>query len=287
MSSPSATVVGLTVGVGAEYRAAVVTRVAMIGLMALVLVGCPGRPRPAEPLEPLEPPAAKVAPLVVGVATESPPMAFLRGNKAVGLEIDFARALGEELGRPVRFIDIEWDDLFKELLAKRIDIVMSGMTVTRARGLRVAFSDPYLESGLVALVRRPELEKYSTREKILQSNDRVGFRIATTGEKFVADNMRFATRSGYRNVNDAALELRQQRIDIFVSDAPIVAWLVSANESELAAVWIPLTKDQLAWALRPDEEELRASVNAILARWRRDGTLRSILRRWLRGLPGL
>jgi ABC-type amino acid transport substrate-binding protein len=137
------------------------------------------------------------------------------------------------------------------------------------------------------MVRRPELQKYSTKEKILQANDRVGFRIGTTGEKFVAENMRFATRSGYRNVNDAALELRQQRIDIFVSDAPIIAWLVSANESELAGVWTPLTKDQLAWALRPGDETLRHSVNEILARWKRDGTLRTILRHWLRGLPGL
>jgi polar amino acid transport system substrate-binding protein len=164
---------------------------------------------------------------------------------------------------------------------------MSGMTVTRARGIRVAFAEPYLDSGLVALVRRPELQKYSTKEKILQTNDRVGFRITTTGEKFVAESMRFATRSGYRNVNDAALELRQQRIDVFVSDAPIVAWLVSANESELAAVWTLLTKDQLAWALRPDDEALRTSVNAILERWKSDGTLRAVLRRWLRGLPGL
>ena len=256
----------------------------LLGLVALAFAGCGGRPRPAEPVEPK---VAKVRPLVVGVATESPPMAFMRGNKAVGLEIDFAFGLGEELGRPVRFVDMDWDDLFTELLAKRVDIVMSGMTVTRARGIRVAFADPYLESGLVALVRRPELEKYSTREKILQTNDRVGFRISTTGEKFVAENMRFATRSGYRNVSDAALELRQKRIDLFVTDAPIVAWLVSANESELAGVWIPLTKDQLAWALHPDDQELRSSVNAILARWKRDGTLRTILRRWLHGLPGL
>jgi polar amino acid transport system substrate-binding protein len=250
----------------------------LIGLVALAFAGCGGRSRPAAP---------KVRPLIVGVSAESPPMAFRRGGELVGLEIDLARGLGEALGRPVRFVDVEWDHLFDALLEKQVDIVMSGMTVTRARGIRVAFAEPYLDSGLVALVRRPELQKYSTKEKILQTNDRVGFRITTTGEKFVAESMRFATRSGYRNVNDAALELRQQRIDVFVSDAPIVAWLVSANESELAAVWTLLTKDQLAWALRPDDEALRTSVNAILERWKSDGTLRAILRRWLRGLPGL
>ena len=255
-----------------------------IGLLALALAGCGGRPRPGEPKEPNVP---KVPPLVVGVAAESPPMAFWRGDERVGLEIDFARGLGEELGRPVRFVDLDWDELFAALLDKRVDIVMSGMTVTRARGLRVAFADPYLTSGLVALVRRPDKAKYSTKEKILQTNDRVGFRITTTGEKFVAESMRFATRSGYRNVNDAALELRQQRIDVFVSDAPIVAWLVSANEADLAGEWTLLTKDQLAWALRPEDEALRASVNAILARWKTDGTLRVVLRRWGRGLPGI
>jgi ABC-type amino acid transport substrate-binding protein len=255
----------------------------LIGLAALSLAGCAGRPQPAE--RDVRPPPEP--PLVVGVAAESPPMAFMRNDRLVGLEVDFARALAAELGRPVRFIDFDWDDLFKGLLRKQVDIVMSGMTVTKARELRVAFTDPYLESGLVALVRRPEVEKYSPKEKLFQTNDRVGFRIATTGEKFVAEHMRFATRSGYRNVTDAALELRQQRIDIFVSDAPIVAWLVSANEADLAGLWTPLTKDQLAWAVRPDDVELRSSVNEILAHWKRDGTARAILRRWLRGLPGL
>src|SRR5262249_54962450 len=153
--------------------------------------------------------------------------------------------------------DLEWDELFAALLGKRVDIVMSGMTVTKARELRVAFTDPYLESGLVAMVRRNEKEKYSPKDKLLQTRDRVGFRVATTGEKFVAENMRFATRQGYRNVEDAAIELRQQRIDVFVSDAPIVSWLVSANEAELAGLWTPLTNDRYAWAVRPSDDELR------------------------------
>jgi ABC-type amino acid transport substrate-binding protein len=136
------------------------------------------------------------------------------------------------------------------------------------------------------MVRRSEIDKYQPREKLLQSNNRVGYRIDTTAEKFVSESLRFATRSGYRNVADAALELRQQRIDIFVSDAPIIAWLVAANAADLAALWPPLTRDQLAWAVRPEDEELRLAVNDVIARWKRDGTLRAILNRWLRGLPG-
>jgi ABC-type amino acid transport substrate-binding protein len=255
-----------------------VTRWIPLALISVALAACVG---PREPRPP------KVPPLVVGMAAETPPLTFRRGGELVGIEVDFALALGEELGRPVRLVDLEWDHLFGALLHKRVDIVMSGMTITPARKLRVAFTDPYLQSGVVALVRRREVDKYATKEKLLQSNDRVGFRINTTGEKFVAESMRFATRSGYRSATDAALELAQQRIDIFVSDAPVVAWLVSTNEADLAAIWTPLTNDQLAWAVRPDDDELRTSVNDVLARWKADGTLRAILQRWLHGMPGL
>lgn len=250
----------------------------LIGLVAVALAGC---------FAPYEPPPPRIPPLVVAVAAETPPLVFRRGGELAGIEIDFARALADELGRPLRIIDVEWDHLFGVLLHGPADIVMSGMTITPARARRVAFTDPYLRSGIVALVRRRELEKYPTSEKIAQTNDRVGFRINTTGEKFVADHMRFATRSGYRTASDAALELAQGRIDLFVSDAPVIAWLVSTREADLAAVWKPLTKDEIAWAVRPDDEALRSEVNDVLARWKHDGTLRAILDRWLHGMPAL
>jgi len=213
-------------------------------------------------------------------------MAFRQGDRLVGLEVDLATHLAHDLGRELRFVDIDFDNLIPALLDDRIDVVMSGLTVTRARQFRVAFADPYLDSGLVALMRRGDRSRYQRVEQVLATTGRVGVRKASTGEKFVQERMPNATIVPYSTSGAAGIELPQHRIDLFVNDAPIVAWLVSSNEADLAALWTLLTHDEIAWAFRPGDEALRGAANETLARWRADGTLRQILGHWLRGWPG-
>ena len=221
------------------------------------------------------------APLRVGVSSDSPPFVYRQGDRLTGLDVDFALALGEALGRPVRFVDLQWTDQTRTLVDGRTDLIMSGMTVTRARQVRIAFSDPYLTSGLIALIRRREASSYRSRAQVLATDDRVGVIEGTTGERFVRDQMPSATTSVYPTVNAAVTELLQRRIDLVIHDAPILLWSVGANEADLDFVRQPLNEEQIAWGLRQGDEELRGAVNGVLARWRADGTLDRMLTRWL------
>lgn len=257
-----------------------IARLMMGVLLAAACAAC----GPKSSLPPA-PPRERPVPLRVGFFTEMPPMAFYQGGVISGLEVDFAKALGHELERPVRFVDLRWDELIPALMERQIDVIMAGMTVTRARAFRVAFGDPYLQSGLVMCTRRKDRSRYDTLEKLKSTNARVGVRQGTTGEKFVEERLPKAIVSAYPTSMAAGLELQQNRIDVYINDAPAIAWLVSENEA-LAGVWTLLTKDDLAWGFRPGDP-LREQANAVLARWRRDGTLRAMLHRWLRGWPGL
>lgn len=224
---------------------------------------------------------AQGAPLRVGVSSDSPPFVFRQGDRLTGLDVDFALALGEALGRPIRFVDLQWTEQIRTLVDGRTDLIMSGMTVTRARQVRIAFSDPYLTSGLIALVRRSDAPRYRTRAEVLATADRVGMIEGTTGERFVRDRMPSATASVYPTVGAAVTELLQRRIDLVIHDAPILLWSMSANESDLDFCPQPLNEEQIAWGLRQGDESLRAAVNGVLGRWRTDGTLDRMLTRWL------
>src|SRR5580765_8042281 len=87
---------------------------------------------------------AAAGPLRVGITPEYPPLVFRLPDGTNGLEIDFAKALGHELGRPVEFVVLRWDQLPDALTDGKIDIIMSGMSVTKARQIRIRFSEPYL-----------------------------------------------------------------------------------------------------------------------------------------------
>ncbi len=71
------------------------------------------------------------------------------------------------------------------------------------------------------------------------------------------------------------------RIDLFVYDAPAIAWLVSENEATLKGFWEPLNDEYLAWAVNRDDQALLSAANTALATWKKDGTVTQVVKKWL------
>jgi ABC-type amino acid transport substrate-binding protein len=219
--------------------------------------------------------------LRVGVTSTYPPVVFRQQGQVVGIEADLAALLATRLGRTVQFVEVEWTGQIDALLAGRTDIVMSGMSITDTRRVRVAFSEPYFEGGLMAAVRTEDRGLYSSPDVLLAAPATVGVIEGTTGAVFAQRSFPNARRVELARASDGALALRRRTIDVFVHDAPSIAWLVSANEADLVAIRHYLNREALAWALRPGDAALLAEVNAALAAWKADGTLTGVLTRWL------
>ena len=221
------------------------------------------------------------APLRVGITPEFPPMIFLSGGWSAGVEVDLARLLGQKLGRRVQFIPVDWTDQITALLAGKTDIIMSSMTITQPRKVRINFTDPYFKSGLLAMMRSEDTSKYKSREDVANSFATIGIVGGTTGDIFVQQNFPKSRKIALSKSGDAPSELKRRSIDIFVYDGPAIMWLVSQNEADFVAIKKPLNVEFLAWGVRRDDEALLATANKILAGWKRDGTLNRVLKRWL------
>ena len=154
------------------------------------------------------------------------------------------------------------------------------MTVTPVRQVQIVFSDPYLRSGLLPVVRRGDVARYPDGESVLKTANSIGVMANTTSERFVREREPRANLSLYPTPGAALTELLQRRVDAVIHDAPVMLWL-AANEAELAPVLKPLNQESLGWGMRRSDEELRAAVNGVLARWRADGTREQILSRWI------
>lgn len=223
---------------------------------------------------------APPAPLRVGVTPNYEPLAFLRGGHLVGAEIDFARALGQELGRPIEFVTVDWDEQITALRAGHTDIIMSGMTATPERSRQIAFSDPYLGNSLHALVRRDQLERWATASVVREQARVIGVLADTTGETYVREHCPEARRVVVPSSAEAPALLKKGSIEAFVDDGWSVALLLSQDPDQLALARGALQVEDLAWGLRPADEHLLEQVNAVLARWREDGSLLGVVRRW-------
>jgi polar amino acid transport system substrate-binding protein len=222
--------------------------------------------------------------LRVGVAKNLPPMVFVEKGQRRGFEVDLAKGLAEHLGRPVEFVVRKEADLIPALLAGKIDIIMSGMTATRERAMRVNFTNPYLRSGQIPLVRVDNSD--NIQFSLMWDKHKVGYQRGTTGESFVQRNLRKAVKVPFSNPADGAASLAKKKIDVFLHDAPVNWWLASTHEAEgLTVINAFLTAETLGWAVRKDDAELLNAANEYLETIRKDGRLTAAVLKWMGGYP--
>lgn len=88
--------------------------------------------------------------LRVGMDMSYFPFATLDAEGNVqGLDADLARAIGKEVGLPVRFVPVSFDGLIDALITDRVDVVISALVLNSASTRQVMFTTPYLETGLL------------------------------------------------------------------------------------------------------------------------------------------
>ncbi|MFZ0242664.1 MAG: transporter substrate-binding domain-containing protein [Desulfobacterales bacterium] len=254
-------------------------------IFALLTSGCAHSP-PA----PAAKTAADVATLRVGVTTTSPPFAFKQSGEIRGLEAEMAREFAHYIGKEVRFVELEWDDQIPALLGDRIDIIMSGMSITDLRRMTIDFSQPYYRSGLMAMVRKSEADRFPLSYFGLLGQApalRFGVVKGTTGETYVKNSFAAAQKISTYESTDTALAalttlLLVNRIDVFVHDGPILLMLLAENQSgDLTVLPSPLTDEYLAWGIRKTDPGLKASADRFLEMISRNGQLERIIRRWI------
>jgi len=257
-------------------------RLAVLGITLAVLslaAGCASTARHAA-LPPLIPPDKRI--LRVGVTADSPPLIFRQGDKIVGLEADFAQGLAKYRGKSLRFVELAWEDQIPALLENRIDIIMSGMSVTALREVRIAFTEPYFISGQMALIRRKDAARFSAGLFSFATSSAIGVVKDTTGEYFVEARFSSVKRKTYTNPRAAVKDLIDNDIDMFVYDEPMVIYLASENESRgLTVLFALLTKEPLAWGIRKDNVELLESANKYLQTLNEEGNLNKMIKYWL------
>jgi polar amino acid transport system substrate-binding protein len=221
--------------------------------------------------------------LRVGITPHFAPMIFKIGKDIMGVEADFAHLLAAELKRELRFVELRWEQQIPALLRGKTDIVMSAMFATKARKVRIAFTETYYSTGLFAAVRTEDATKYDSAKKIMESPANVGVIQGTTSDVFVERSFPRARKIVLAKADDGAFELRRRTIDIFINDAPSIIWLVAENEANLVArsLWLPQTEQSYAWGIERGNRALLDRVNKILNTWKQDGTQTRVLLKWL------
>jgi polar amino acid transport system substrate-binding protein len=214
--------------------------------------------------------AAAEPPLRVGMELSYPPfeMADPQG-KPTGVSVRLAEALGRHLGREVVIENIAFDGLVTALKTRKIDCVISSMTATPERAKSIAFSDPYLKTGLALLV--------AAKSPVQSASDLdapgriVAVKKGTTGHQFAATSLKRARVLVLDKEAAAVLEVAQGKADAFIYDSLSVFQNQRRQPETTRAILEPFREETWAIGLRQGDEDLRRRINEFLAAFRTAG----------------
>jgi ABC-type amino acid transport substrate-binding protein len=232
-------------------------------------------------------PSSSMAPsknlLRVGVSTNAPPMVYKSGSKLQGLEVDLARQLGKYLNKEIRFVELRWDNQISALEEGKIDVIMSGMTITPKRAYRVAFSEPYMRSGQILLVRMEQAQLYSGGiYSLMGIKPAIGTIANTTGDFLISKTISRPNITKFKTSKDAVKALVDKKIDVFVHDAPIICHYAAISEgSKITPILQLANEEYLGWAVKKDNSLLLQQLNSFLASKKQDGGLATTIKHWI------
>ena len=94
--------------------------------------------------------------LVMATNAEFAPYEYYEGTEIVGIDVDIAQAICDELGYELKITDMGFDAVVPAVTTGKADIGVSGLTITEDRLKNVDFTNSYATAKQVIIVKNPE-----------------------------------------------------------------------------------------------------------------------------------
>jgi polar amino acid transport system substrate-binding protein len=229
--------------------------------------------------------------LIVGITGTQPPLNITtKENEIIGLDADISKMIAVNMGVKLRFAKMPFADLLPALKAGKVDMILSSMTITPDRNLKVAFIGPYYVSGKGILTKQKNVASVQA-SGLNQPQFKVAALKASTSASLVEKTAPQAKLVLTGSYDEALGLLFEDKIDALVADYPFCAFSSFRHQDKgLAVGESRLTFEPLGIAVQEDallinwlENFLKAlngsgELDRLYDRWLKDGS-------WIKQLP--
>ena len=123
--------------------------------------------------------------LINGIDANFPPFAYVdKAGTPGGFDIDAVNWIAKKMGFTVKHQPMDWDGIIPNLVAKKIDFVASGMSITPDRQKVVNFTIPYWEIKQVFVSKK---DSDLTVDQVLTGKKRLGVQRGTSEAEWLKD----------------------------------------------------------------------------------------------------
>ena len=176
--------------------------------------------------------------LRVGMSSFQPWAMRDKNGDFIGFEPDVARALAEDLGVELEIVPTKWDGILPALLAGKFDLIISGMSVTPARNLKINFTVPYARSGLELAANLEKAKGFETLADFNRDDVVIAMRRGVSGLEAVRRALPKATIRQFDDETACRQEVVNGAAHAWISAAPAPAYAAADHPDKL---FLPLS----------------------------------------------
>lgn len=226
---------------------------------------------------------AEAGKLVMATNATFPPYEYYEGDQIVGIDAEIAGAIAGKLGLELVIEDMEFDSIIEAVKSGKADMGLAGMTVTPERMESVDFTDSYA-TGIQVVIVTEDSDITSVDDLFVEgANHVVGVQRNTTGDSYTTGDIEDAglgTVDRYSKGADAVQALLTGKVDCVVIDnEPAKAYVAEADGLKILDTEYAV--EDYAAAMSKTNTELYEKVNAALKELIADGTVQSIIDKYI------
>ena len=207
-----------------------------------------------------------------------PPYEMTTDNGTIeGIDVETAQAIADKLGLELQVDDMDFDAALLSVQQGKADIAMAGITVTDERKAVMAFSDSYA-TGIQSIIV-PEGSDIATADDL--AGKKIGTQRGTTGYLYCSDDFGEDAVVAYDNGLTAVQALNNGQVDAVVIDNEPAKAYVESNPG-LKILDTSYAEEDYAIGMNKSNTTLLEAVNAALEELKADGTLQSIVDKYIK-----
>jgi len=220
--------------------------------------------------------------LKVGMSGNQPPMTMTnRDGGLMGFDVDLAKALADAMKVKLEIVPMPFSELLPALEQNKVDMVLSGLSITPERTEMVSFVGPYMMSGKSILTKNSVLAKIEASNDFNRKDLKLVALSKSTSAAFVRAVAPEAQLIEVGSYDDGVAMIRDGKADALVADMPLcVLSVMRYPDAGFTTLERPLTVEPVGIALGKNDPQFFNLVDNYLRAYEKTGILGKIRKKW-------
>ncbi|QNM06950.1 amino acid ABC transporter substrate-binding protein [Qiania dongpingensis] len=183
------------------------------------------------------------------------------GETVMGVDVDIAQEIAKAMGKELEVQNMTFDGALLAVQQGKVDFAAAGISISPDREKQMDFSIEYTTSKQVVVVNKNANRVASVDD--LTADTVVGVQTGTVADIYCQDDLGTKDLKQYGKFMEAAMDLKNDKIDCIIMDALPAEEMVKEND-DLAVLDKEVFTDRYAIAVKKGNTELLEQINEVL-----------------------